>query len=214
MCDRPALTYSFGVLEGADLPEGATINAQTVKEHGMASESSEVAGEIRAEQRYARGLEGLVAGDTAVSDIDGSRGRLFYRGYPIGELVREGSFAQVAHLLWADEWLEEAHLPCAPLADSILAALRDLPEGAHISGPALLEQPDTALTLGDYLDSNGYSEQFVDYYILPMGSAIWSTTAPFGPAVCQRRPVGLCQISAPPSRVRCTMASSFSWVAE
>jgi predicted NAD/FAD-binding protein len=45
------------------------------------------------------------------------------------------------------------------------------------SAPALLEQPDTALTLGDYLDSNGYSEQFVDYYILPMGSAIWSTTA-------------------------------------
>jgi citrate synthase len=37
----------------------------------------------------------------------------------------------VAHLLWADEWLAEAHLPCAPLDERIIAGLRDLPEGAH-----------------------------------------------------------------------------------
>lgn len=32
------------------------------------------------------------------------------------------------------------------------------------------------LTLGDYLDSKGYSKRFVRDHILPMGAAIWSTT--------------------------------------
>lgn len=31
--------------------------------------------------------------------------------------------------------------------------------------------------LGDYLKQGGYSQQFIDYYIIPMGSAIWSTDA-------------------------------------
>ena len=44
--------------------------------------------------------------------------------------------------------------------------------------PDLLERPDFDLTLGEYLDRNGYSRQFVDSYVLPMGSAIWSATAP------------------------------------
>ena len=43
--------------------------------------------------------------------------------------------------------------------------------------PELLERPDPALTLGDYLDARGYSEWFTEYYILPMGAAIWSATA-------------------------------------
>lgn len=80
---------------------------------------------------YSPGLSGVLAGETALSLVDGANGRLLYRGYPIGELVREGSFAQVAHLLWADEWLSEAHLPCAPLDPRILAGLRDLPRDAH-----------------------------------------------------------------------------------
>ena len=32
------------------------------------------------------------------------------------------------------------------------------------------------LTLGDYLDGNGYSREFVEHYIVPMGAAIWSAT--------------------------------------
>jgi predicted NAD/FAD-binding protein len=31
------------------------------------------------------------------------------------------------------------------------------------------------LSLGDYLDQGGYGQHFRDYYILPMGAAIWST---------------------------------------
>jgi citrate synthase len=83
------------------------------------------------ERSYSPGLAGVPAGETALSLVDGANGRLLYRGYPIGELVQEGRFAQVAHLLWADEWLADAQLPCATLDDRILAGLRDLPEGAH-----------------------------------------------------------------------------------
>jgi predicted NAD/FAD-binding protein len=38
----------------------------------------------------------------------------------------------------------------------------------------LLEADDQTLTLGDYLHDNHYSDAFCDYYILPMGAAIWS----------------------------------------
>ena len=38
---------------------------------------------VAAEQSYGRGLEGLVVGDTAISSIDGERGRLVYRGYDV-----------------------------------------------------------------------------------------------------------------------------------
>lgn len=30
------------------------------------------------------------------------------------------------------------------------------------------------LTLGEYLNTNGYRQRFIDHYIVPMGSAIWS----------------------------------------
>lgn len=40
--------------------------------------------------------------------------------------------------------------------------------------PALLQSADDSLTLGGYLDGHGYSREFVEHYILPMGAAIWS----------------------------------------
>ena len=33
---------------------------------------------------------------------------------------------------------------------------------------------DADMTLGDYLKANGYSERFIQHYIVPMGAAIWS----------------------------------------
>lgn len=38
---------------------------------------------------YSKGLEGVIAGETAISDVEGDIGRLSYRGYAIEELVRE-----------------------------------------------------------------------------------------------------------------------------
>ncbi len=46
------------------------------------------------------GLEGVVAATTAISKVDGTAGRLIYRGYDIHDLARTTSFEEVAHLLW------------------------------------------------------------------------------------------------------------------
>ncbi len=50
--------------------------------------------------------------------------------------------------------------------------------------PRLLERPDDPTTIGAYLHENGYSPEFVDHYILPMGAAIWSA----GPATVRDFP--------------------------
>ena len=42
--------------------------------------------------------------------------------------------------------------------------------------PALLGAPAGQVTLGEYLDANAYSREFVEHYIVPMGAAIWSAT--------------------------------------
>jgi len=40
----------------------------------------------------------------------------------------------------------------------------------------ILDEPDNDVSLGDYLKLNNYSEEFIDNYIIPMGSAIWSSS--------------------------------------
>jgi citrate synthase len=79
---------------------------------------------------YSPGLEGVIAGESSLSYIDGEHGRLLYRGYPIGELVRGGSYAAVAELLWTGEWTPTAKLPCQPASPAVLTALRALPKDA------------------------------------------------------------------------------------
>jgi predicted NAD/FAD-binding protein len=41
--------------------------------------------------------------------------------------------------------------------------------------PELLKANGDTLSLGEYLDREGYSRYFVDHYIIPMGAAIWSS---------------------------------------
>jgi len=79
---------------------------------------------------YSPGLEGVIAGESSLSYIDGEHGRLLYRGYPIGELVKGGSYAAVAELLWTGEWTPTAKLPCQPVSPAVLTALRALPKDA------------------------------------------------------------------------------------
>ena len=79
---------------------------------------------------YSPGLEGVVAGETVLSFIDGGAGRLLYRGYPIGELVQRGSYPAIANLLWTGDWDPAAKLPCEPVPEAVLTALRALPKTA------------------------------------------------------------------------------------
>ncbi len=50
-----------------------------------------------------QGLRGVVVADTKISNIDGARGRLFYRGYDIADLAEKSNFEEVAYLLLHDD---------------------------------------------------------------------------------------------------------------
>lgn len=49
------------------------------------------------------GLEGVVAGTTAICTVDGEAGKLVYAGYDIRELAEKASFEEVVHLLWFNQ---------------------------------------------------------------------------------------------------------------
>jgi 2-methylcitrate synthase/citrate synthase II len=53
-----------------------------------------------AEEIYSPGLEGVIAGETAISTVTGG---LSYRGYSIEDLARHGTFEEVAYLLLYNE---------------------------------------------------------------------------------------------------------------
>jgi citrate synthase len=104
------------------------------------------------------GLEDVVAARSSVCAIDGSAGRLYYRGYEIGDLTGAVPFEDVTHLLWTGELptADEARVfrerlaGTRPLPAPIVAFLRALPRHGHpldtlrtaVSFDALLD-PDT-----------------------------------------------------------------------
>jgi citrate synthase len=70
---------------------------------------------------YSPGLEGVIAGETAISTIEGG---LRYRGYPVGELVENAGFDEVAFLLLHGELPNRFQLASFQRR---LAAARSLP---------------------------------------------------------------------------------------
>ncbi|NUQ02063.1 MAG: citrate synthase [Armatimonadetes bacterium] len=52
---------------------------------------------------FAKGLEGVVAGETRISKVEGDIGRLSYCGYDILDLVEHCTFEEVIYLLWFNE---------------------------------------------------------------------------------------------------------------
>ncbi len=55
--------------------------------------------------QVAKGLEGVVVAETALSEVDGENGRLVYSGYEIADLANNASYEEVVFLLW------HGHLP-------------------------------------------------------------------------------------------------------
>ena len=58
------------------------------------------------------GLEGISVGKTAISTIDGTLGKLWYRGYDIADLAENASYEETVYLLWNGElpdWKELAN---------------------------------------------------------------------------------------------------------
>lgn len=75
---------------------------------------------------YAKGLEGVIANESALSNVEGVDGRLSYLGYSIDDLVEHTTFEEVTHLLHRGKLPNEAELN--ELKEE-LRNDRDLPEG-------------------------------------------------------------------------------------
>ncbi|MDH4100774.1 MAG: citrate synthase [Nitrospirota bacterium] len=88
---------------------------------------------------YSPGLEGIIAGKTAISCVNEETGGLSYRGYGVEELAEKASFEEVAHLLirghlptqseldaFCGTIMAHTHIPLA-----LIDILRHLPVKAH-----------------------------------------------------------------------------------
>jgi citrate synthase len=65
-----------------------------------------------------KGLEGVVAAQTRISDVDGRQGRLFYAGYDIADLAANATFEETIYLL------HHLELPTAAQLSETVAGLR------------------------------------------------------------------------------------------
>ncbi len=74
----------------------------------------------------AKGLEGIVANSTTLSDVRGEEGILIYAGYNINELAGKVSYEEVVYLLWHGELPNKAQLEAL---HQELGSQRELPQG-------------------------------------------------------------------------------------
>jgi citrate synthase len=91
------------------------------------------------DEGWKAGLEDVIAARSAICRIDGSEGRLYYRGYEIGEVAGRLSFEDTTFLLWFGERPTPAESEAfgrrlratrqVPL--EIIATLRALPRDCH-----------------------------------------------------------------------------------
>jgi len=87
----------------------------------------------------ARGLEGVIALESELSDIDGQAGTLVYRGYSIEDLAANATFEEVVYLLWHGELPTQSQLADLrarlraerTLPAPVLSILRNAPDDAH-----------------------------------------------------------------------------------
>ena len=85
------------------------------------------------------GLEGIVAGESTLSDVNGQEGRLIYAGYDIHDLAEHSTFEEVIYLLWngqlptrtqLDE-LKQQLSPESGLPAEIQQFIRSIPKDAN-----------------------------------------------------------------------------------
>jgi citrate synthase len=73
---------------------------------------------------FISGLEGVVAAETRLSDVDGEAGELIIAGFPVEELASRASFEEIVYLLWHDALPDSEQLASFREA---LAARRAMP---------------------------------------------------------------------------------------
>ena len=101
---------------------------------------------------YSPGLEGVVAAQTEISEVDGKNGRLIYRGGYLIEEVAERSFEEIAYLLW------NGRLPDATQLETLrrqLADARSLNPAARAALSGLPKDADPMDALRTLLSAQG-----------------------------------------------------------
>ncbi len=110
-----------------------------------------------------KGLVNVVLDETTICSIDGFAGELFYRGYPITELVEKSTFEEVAFLLINGrlptrmelDFFKENLISERDIPDRVLMILKSFPR--NTTRIELLRTAISALSLYD-IDDYDYSE--------------------------------------------------------
>ncbi len=106
--------------------------------------------------QYAKGLEGVIAGESKICDIDGQAGKLYYRGYSIEDLVQHCSYEEITYLLLYEKLPNSEELDAfstrmrsfRELKEPIKYMIHEFPSGAHP-----MELLQSAMTyLSSYVD--------------------------------------------------------------
>jgi citrate synthase len=112
-----------------------------------------------------KGLQNIVVGQTKLSLVNGTEGKLIYAGYKIEDLAEYASFEEVIYLLWHGELptasqlekLRKALLEQMPLTTDIIDVMRKCPKDA--TPMAVLRTMVSALALWDpAADDNSVEE--------------------------------------------------------
>src|ERR671916_1802392 len=85
------------------------------------------------------GLEGVVAAQSSIGDVDGERGRLIYQGYDIHDLARNSTFEETVFLLWHGRLPKRDELDALKqelsadmrLPGEVIELMRSFPAGAE-----------------------------------------------------------------------------------
>jgi citrate synthase len=91
------------------------------------------------EATFKKGLEGVIAAESHICMIDGTKGKLYYRGYSIMELAKHCSFEEVTYLLLYEDLPNSRQLAefsskmhaSREISDSILTMIQSFPPKAH-----------------------------------------------------------------------------------
>jgi citrate synthase len=112
-------------------------NKRKRKVPGFSSSNPE--GKGMEKQAYAKGLEGVIAAESAICQIDGQSGKLYYRGYSIDDLVAHCTFEEVVYLLLYEKLPGREQLKafsksmrkCREIPEPIKQMISSFPREAH-----------------------------------------------------------------------------------
>lgn len=90
-------------------------------------------------EQASKGLAGVIAADTHLSQVDGQKGQLIYRGYDIKDLGTQAAFEEVVYLLWNGELPTQGQLDAfkaalvskRALPSAVLNTMKEFPHEAH-----------------------------------------------------------------------------------